>query len=204
MINNDFTISLGGTDDEIENNLNTLIKYTYDRYKLDHNKLIEQYGEREGLGTYDFEVDDYDDSWDTEFQPYELNDGEEDDIYPILDSEENYIDDPEYNLDLVEQMDHFLEDHGPDDLVFANYNTMIMKNLNGVNSDARGVRAIDWKLTYYGTRYMYGNITYWEFIDHLFKCKSHKFDFWYELYCGVEVEVEDKILKLSLGFDHGS
>ena len=36
------------------------------------------------------------------------------------------------------------------------------------------------------------------------KMKSHKFDYWYELFCDTNVKVKDNEVIVNLNFDHGS
>lgn len=50
-----------------------------------------------------------------------------------------------------------------------------------------------------------GQLSFEDFADACFRIKSHKFDFWYELYCGVDLLIDsnDKLIA-DIDFDHGS
>lgn len=50
-----------------------------------------------------------------------------------------------------------------------------------------------------------GKISFADFSDACFRIKSHKFDLWYELYCGVDLllDFDDKLI-VDVRFDHGS
>jgi len=47
--------------------------------------------------------------------------------------------------------------------------------------------------------------TFKDLINSMYQIKSHKFDYWYELFCGVnQVNTSSTTIKININFDHGS
>lgn len=79
-------------------------------------------------------------------------------------------------------------------------------NISGTNEDHRGSDHVDIDLNLWDEIDLGGN-TLGDLATGFFCVKSHKFDNWYELYCGVkriEWNEETKTLEISIWFDHGS
>jgi hypothetical protein len=81
---------------------------------------------------------------------------------------------------------------------------LIINNTSGFNSDHRGSDHIPLTLPYSFHEHMDSTITLKELIDVAYLIKSHKFDYWYELFCGVRSIKNNDFIELNIGFDHGS
>lgn len=85
---------------------------------------------------------------------------------------------------------------------------IIIKNIRGFNHDHRGSNHTKLHLDYppqITIKPKNGKISFKKFVYACFRIKSHKFDFWYELYRGVDtVIITDKTIEVHVNFDHGS
>jgi hypothetical protein len=43
-----------------------------------------------------------------------------------------------------------------------------------------------------------------EMITATYNLKSHKFDYWYELFCDTKIKIDNDKINVCLSFDHGS
>ena len=75
---------------------------------------------------------------------------------------------------------------------------------DGFNSDRRGKDNTTIKLNFQNVIEFNKNFTLKDFVTYSYLCKSHKFDYWYELYSTVKLSVEDDNIKIRILFDHGS
>jgi hypothetical protein len=82
---------------------------------------------------------------------------------------------------------------------------IVLHNSSGENSDDRGSNDADIILDFNREWKLPVNCTLADFIDGCFRVKSHKFDFWYELFVKVHnIEQSPEQITLYLDFDHGS
>ncbi|HAA58993.1 MAG TPA: hypothetical protein DCE42_29835 [Myxococcales bacterium] len=91
--------------------------------------------------------------------------------------------------------------HEVDRVVFEG--TLTLQNLSGENTDHRGADHCLLILPF-RERITLHHPTVRELVEALFVVKSHKFDTWYELYCGCTLEEGDDGVVISLEMDHGS
>lgn len=99
-------------------------------------------------------------------------------------------------------IDNFLTTYGPDKIIFKN--NITMTNDMGIHEDKRGNNYCR-VLAIFLDEIELENPTLKEFVNGIWTLKSHKFDKWYELYCGIsDYENIDGNIKLNLDFDHGS
>jgi len=76
----------------------------------------------------------------------------------------------------------------------------------GINDDHRGSDHMIIKLPFEQNIKLSNEFTLEEFIIASINLKSHKFDYWYELYCGTNYKINDSgdEIYINLDFDHGS
>ena len=82
--------------------------------------------------------------------------------------------------------------------------TLILQNTRGYNYDKRGSNKCDLYLEFYEEKEIALPVTLKQLADAFFRIKSHKFDSWYELYCGCKKVVSKNGVVLKVNFDHGS
>ena len=104
--------------------------------------------------------------------------------------------------DLIEHIDNSRHKTIKD--LKLNFDKIKLVNSNGMNNDERGNNTFETQLDFYDIYILKNPITLLDFIDALYRIKSHKNDYWYELYCGVTVKAYDSWLRLTFKFDHGS
>lgn len=89
-------------------------------------------------------------------------------------------------------------------LVFPADYTVTLVNTSGFNRDKRGQDKTAIKLDYHDSFQLQKN-TLKNFLQGLYRIKSHKFDKWYELFSDVKLEIDgEKNITVSVRFDHGS
>jgi hypothetical protein len=96
----------------------------------------------------------------------------------------------------------------PKDICLKCDKKIVIRNQRGFNYDHRGSDHTKIKLGF-GTKIVLTpideKISFEKFIRACFDIKSHKFDFWYELYCGIHKVIEhDNSIEVFVNFDHGS
>lgn len=92
----------------------------------------------------------------------------------------------------------------PSQITLVGYETLILENDNGINDDHRGSNHCQVDLEFYDEYKMKLPISLMDFMKGCYRIKSHKWDKWYELYCGGTVDMESKSITLTTSFDHGS
>ena len=111
------------------------------------------------------------------------------------------------NNDLINDIDQF-KNRNIKNLKFCSnsFKKIILINPCGFNYDKRGENTFDIELDFYKRVELIAPITILDFIDGIYRIKSHKLDYWYELYSGIRLEYnkEKNILTLIFDFDHGS
>lgn len=209
------TLSFGSTEDELGRNMGALFSYFYEHIPLDHDAMSELYADRECPISFD----------DTKNENWEINDfyrdhlefmfhPEEDDkyIYAIKDVNGPFEPNHQYfkmtktKAFIVEVHDYLLK-NSPEKLILKGVTSVDLFNEAGINTDSRGVRAMDWKLYFWS---MFDierktGIRLHDLIICAYKIRSHKFENWYELFGDIQsVSLEDGELSLIVNYDHGS
>eukprot|EP01084_Bolivina_argentea_P203953 348254_1 len=86
-------------------------------------------------------------------------------------------------------------------------------NPDGINDDHRGADHCKIHLPFHGTQLIKKNqtVSFRNLVDIYFKSKSHKFDFWYELYSDCRVKMchstydeQNSYMEITFSYDHGS
>ena len=197
-------LDIGKTENEIEHNLEQIIKYIYEYFPLDHDKMIKLYEDVKVPVSFDDEDDDDNDyRYDLTFVSYPKPDDKY--IYKFNDQLNFYgdVDDELY----ITEIHKYLAKYSPKRLRIKGIKSLYLSNHRGVNSDARGVKMLDWKLHYW-EEYGVGNdndITFDQLIIALYKIRSHKFERWYETFCRINsTSLDGTSLTLDLKFIHGS
>lgn len=83
------------------------------------------------------------------------------------------------------------------------FDKVILKNISGFNRDARGSDNLDIILDFNPTYVLKGNKLS-DFVEGIYRVKSHKFDTWYELMDKAYCKVNGEELTIFLEFNHGS
>ena len=129
--------------------------------------------------------------------------------YEFVYEPNNYNDDNvEANYELGENEFDSLITNDIDDISLVTAGTIFIKNFPGFNEDHRGsdhtIIKLDFKpvVTLVPSE---NKITFRDFIKACFDIKSHKFDFWYELYSGIrKFNIIDNKIYVEVKFDHRS
>jgi hypothetical protein len=90
------------------------------------------------------------------------------------------------------------------DTKYAFDKPLTIVNSCGVNDDHRGSDHTKIVLDFHEEINLPSTCSAIELIDTFFRLKSHKFENWYEMYCGCEVDDVGVKYIVSLDFDHGS
>ena len=120
----------------------------------------------------------------------------------------NYVfQDDENKAKLFVKLSKFLKTKDFKKISIVSESTIHLRNPFGINQDHRGSDHMAIQLdfnNYFGIEY--GTNPLEEFFDAAFRVKSHKFDFNYELFCGVSTRIYPTALAFDLyfDFDHGS
>lgn len=87
---------------------------------------------------------------------------------------------------------------------FVSDNKIKIKNDQGINKDHRGSDHMIIKLPFISCVSLEKEFTLENLITACTNIKSHKFDLWYELFCGSNCELVGDELIIDVDFDHGS
>jgi len=87
--------------------------------------------------------------------------------------------------------------------VFPKNLKVLLRNESGINKDHRGSDHVKINLDFHDEYEVCGT-TFGDLADAAMRIKSHKFDFWYELYSYVTFIYHDYTLMINVSFDHGS
>lgn len=198
--------------EEIQNEVNTLVKFIYANYPLDYDLMVKENNNLINGSEYDHGEDnnrnnryiDYDCNGKNNVK-YHYNIPENLDDCDVCEHKKNSA---SYNIlnELIEYFSDKTKQFG--DLKFT-YNTIDIANIRGINSDSRGVKKLDWHLLYKPVLNIVpengsNHITLLQFVDSLYDIKSHKFENWYELYCGCDALLNSNTLIILCDYDHGS
>ena len=210
IINN--SLELNYNDPNILYYFNDIIRYIYYQFSLDYDLMTTKYVNIKVPMNYDF-----------------INDA--DNIHSFIHFSSHYIKDSDYyyifdnnfksfNYDypsLISELHNFLCCNQPLDLSFSSLVSLSLTNHHDINHDARGVRALDWKLYFWPSFTVSNNnfITLHDLIIACYKIKSHKFENYYELFTEAKkftfmtslsylYPLTNYHIFLSIGFDHGS
>jgi hypothetical protein len=115
------------------------------------------------------------------------------------------IDEVDHNFKLLDE----IENYSPENIVLTGGGSLekiVIENMSGVNDDHRGSNHCRLEVPYEREVELTLPVKLTDFIEALFRIKSHKWDFWYELYCDVSIEHEylSDTMTLQITFDHGS
>jgi hypothetical protein len=100
-----------------------------------------------------------------------------------------------------------LSENKLNDIYLKCCDTIILNNLDGYNEDHRGADHTKLMLDFHRQIILKptdNKIYFKDFVDACFRIKSHKFDPWYEMYCGVNCIKKNNKINVSVRFDHGS
>ncbi len=90
-------------------------------------------------------------------------------------------------------------------IVFLMKKPLTITNTSGFNFDHRGSDHIPIDLPFEPSIKLEDKFSFKELVDSMYRIKSHKFDYWYELFCGVnKVTSNTQSIKIYVNFDHGS
>lgn len=79
-----------------------------------------------------------------------------------------------------------------------------LQNVNGFNEDHRGLDHMIIELPFETEIKLRKEFTLEEMITATYNLKSHKFDYWYELFCDTKITIGGDKIDVCLSFDHGS
>ena len=79
-----------------------------------------------------------------------------------------------------------------------------LQNVNGFNKDHRGLDHMIIELPFESKIKLGKEFTLEEIITTIYNLKSHKFDYWYELFCDTKIKIDNDRIDVCLSFDHGS
>lgn len=79
-----------------------------------------------------------------------------------------------------------------------------LQNVNGFNKDHRGLDHMIIELPFVSNIKLGKEFTLEEMITTIYNLKSHKFDYWYELFCDTKIKIDNDKIDVCLSFDHGS
>lgn len=79
-----------------------------------------------------------------------------------------------------------------------------LHNVNGFNKDHRGLDHMIIELPFVSEIELGKKFTLEEIITAVYNSKSHKFDYWYELFSSTNVKIGGNKINVCLSFDHGS
>lgn len=88
-------------------------------------------------------------------------------------------------------------------LVFPENYTVTLVNNCGINFDERGSNKTEIELDFNDTWKLKTNSVA-DLVEGLYRIKSHKFDYWYELFCDITMKITGNEIFLNFVFDHGS
>lgn len=187
--------------------MNTIIKYIYNNYRLDYDLMKNNNIDLIDNSKYDFEEDDYDKNWDICFDGC----GTHTVKFEYLNPKFDYNGEHEENvsLELIAELDNYLKTYDASTLQIGNTNSILFSKENGINHDSRGVRKLDWIIKYSPVCILQSSndvIHFKNIMDALYTIKSHKFEYWYELYCDCQIADTKKggDFYVACNYDHGS
>jgi hypothetical protein len=90
------------------------------------------------------------------------------------------------------------------DINFTGYNSIVLKNICGINPDHRGSTHCNLAVNYEET-YQLTKLNLNQLIVGMYRIKSHKFDYNYEMFisCSKKIEPNNRLV-IEFDFDHGS
>jgi hypothetical protein len=103
---------------------------------------------------------------------------------------------------IIEQLSNL--ELGPKEIKFISKKNIKIINKNGFNNDHRGSDHTLLKLPFVSELELGTEFTLYDLLVANSNLKSHKFDNWYELYCGTKCKQTQNLVTIELDFDHGS
>lgn len=117
----------------------------------------------------------------------------------------------DYCFDLTNEIHEYLKENTAKDLIISGVIGLKLVNTSGINTDSRGIREVDWKLSFWEKYKIYKetDVTLHDLIIAAYKIRSHKFEDWYEMFCelgNIKIKETDngKMITMFAKFDHGS
>ena len=153
-------------------------------------------------GKFEFDESSFEDSWE-EFISEEFN--EDDD-----NEDDNDKDDKVKYNELKKEIKQIMllieknKTNGESEIKFVFDRKIKIYNPCGINDNHRGSDNMIIKLPFESEINFENEFTLEELIVGCQTIKSHKFDLWYELFCGAKCEIVDIGYKINLQFDHES
>lgn len=89
-------------------------------------------------------------------------------------------------------------------ILLVGYKSLTISNPNGINYDHRGSNHCNVYLKFYDKVSTKKWISFSTLAKYFYKLKSHKWDRWYELYCGMDFKSKNGNIRVEMNFDHGS
>lgn len=145
---------------------------------------------------YDEDYDDYDDYDDNDF------DSEDEEIYNSKDKQLLKITNKKPN-EIISQISK-LNLFQTNEIKFISNKNIKIINRNGFNKDHRGSDHTLLKLPFVSEVDLGKEFTLYDLLVSNSNLKSHKFENWYELYCGTDSIQTNNSIIVRLNFDHGS
>lgn len=200
--------------DKIKYEFDTLIKFVYENFVLDHEKMENINKNLLNGAEYDHEDDDYNKrkkihyfypgNNELEYHYCDQKNIQDD----FLHGDEKYI---ASRTKLLKELKEYFSDPNNN---YANlklaYASITLCNLCGINSDYRGVRKLDWCMLYTSemtitSKLNSSYIMFPQIIKALYDIKSHKFEYWYELYIKCKIKnISPNAIGVYCIYDHGS
>jgi hypothetical protein len=118
-------------------------------------------------------------------------------------TDDNWIEEEMNNIKHKKMLNILLK-YDKKNIVFVGVKRYIFFNQSGYNNDHRGSTHCKLYVEMEDIVNFKGMITLYDLIHIFYRLKSHKFNKWYEMYCGSFVINKNNIYAISLTFDHGS
>jgi hypothetical protein len=114
------------------------------------------------------------------------------------------LDDPEA-LALFETIKSTLKADGLNTLFYTDKSISLRHDRKPPNYDSRGMVELDFQLQYHNQWYFPpGYYTLYDFVNAIYRMKSHKFENWYEMFEGVKVQQSFNTYNVSVEIGYGS
>lgn len=199
--------------DKITYEFDTLIKFIYENFVLDYKKMSDLNKNLINGDEYEFNGGEYDKCWDIRFYPgyrqleylYCDRNNINDDI--LYDDDKYLV----HKKKLIQELKEYISNNNNSykNLKFT-HKSIILENSSDINHDSRGITKLDWHMSYTRSKIIVPDpnnthIMFSQIVDALYDIKSHKFEYWYELYSECDVEkISPNTINIHCVYDHGS
>jgi hypothetical protein len=211
------SITLPTNNVDIKDFFSNMIKLVYNSYQITHvNYDQKNYfncsnswsGGKPSDGRYCHDDEECDGYSDCELERTTISNKNKNNVKYFYIRDINYDCDNDNDNELYQEVKNimdYLEENDDDNIVFNSNYEIVLINPYGINDDHRGSDHTPIVLPFHQNVILGKTFTLDDLINACYKIKSHKFDYWYELYCGVDkVYTKDDNLFISVAFDHGS